>query len=390
MHTSTLIPGIERLARHPARWLNAGESVGLLAHPASVTSTGTPSAIALRDAGIRVAALFGPEHGYYGTATAGEPVRVERHPTWKIPVYSLYGATRVPTSAMMKKIHTIIVDLQDIGARPYTYGATLLNVMRAAAASGKRVIVTDRPIPLPHLPDGPLTDPAFESFVAAYPAPMLHAMTPGELARWLQPALEIPVELTVIPLTPHRCRRWQYPGGLPWIPPSQGILSWESAICYTATVFSEALPAVDIGRGTTLPFRIVGAPWLNADHLINRLTGIHLPGVRFSPYRYRAARDPVKDLTLDGIRIQVTNPAVFRPVTLSIHLLHELEQQAGEKRMWNTPGTRPEFFDKLYATDRVRLQLRASSSPRDIVRAWRHDLRPFTAARTRALLYSRA
>jgi len=381
-----ICPGIDVLLANPAKWLGKSR-VGLLCHPASVTASGVPTALALREKGVRVAALFGPEHGFNGIGGAGESVSTERHTSWRIPVFSLYGSSRRPTTDMLKSIDTIVCDLQDLGARPYTYVSTLRYILEAAATHGKRIVVTDRPIPLPHLPDGPMPEPAFMSFVAAVPSPMMYAMTPGEAALWLRDMLRLDVQLEVCRLRPSERASWRYPGWLQWIPPSPGIPSWESAMCYTATVFAESLPEVDVGRGTNMSFRVFAAPSIDARRVIRRLASADLPGIEFHEWRYRAARPPNANSIMNGVRLQVTDPRRFRPILTSLHILSILRQTRCTRRIWSSREARPEFFDKLYGTDATRLAMDAGTSPAMIAAGWRQDLIRFGDARKRHLLY---
>lgn len=194
---SRFLPGIDVLADFKNN-LVKGRRIGLVSHPAAVSSNGAPSFQVLLNAGVRLTALFGPEHGFFGTETAGEPVRNKIHPQLGIPVYSLYGNNRRPLPSMLKNIDAIVFDLQDLGARPYTYVSTLRYVLEAAVQSQKQVIVADRPIPLPRIIDGPMLEEKFSSFVGCIPAPMHYGMTPGETALWLKHVLAIDLDLKIV------------------------------------------------------------------------------------------------------------------------------------------------------------------------------------------------
>ena len=262
--TCRFTTGITTLLQNKQHWLE-NRRVGLVSHPAAVDSKGRSSTELLRSVcHERLVALFGPEHGFWGTAAAGQNVRSQKHPLWRIPVYSLYGKHRKPTAAMLENLDTIVFDLQDIGARPYTCVGTLRYVLEAAARHGKAVIVADRPVPLPSVIDGPVPEPKFESFVASIQSPVVYGMTPAETAVWLKTILGLNVSLNVAKMRNYWRQTSRGPGWPPWIPPSPGIASWESACCYTTTVFCEALPAIDNGRGTGLPFQLFGAPWINS------------------------------------------------------------------------------------------------------------------------------
>ncbi len=380
-------PGIATLLTTSQRWI-AGQAVGLVSHPAAIDTKGRAVAdLIWQHPGADLVALFGPEHGFYGGATAGQQVRTSRHRRWGIPIHSLYGANHRPGRRMLKPVDTLVFDLQDLGARPYTYVSTLRLVMEAAAEYGKRLVVCDRPIPLPTVADGPVTQPEFESFVAAVPSPMHYGMTPGETARWLKDELAIDLDLRVARMRGYARDSARQPDWPPWIPPSQGIRSWECAVCYAATVFGEGTRAVDHGRGTGLPFQLVGAPWIRGEALRDALIDEKLPGVTFHVHPYESAHPRYTGKLLDGIRLCVTNPRRFRPVRTSVAILACLQQLYGKRRIWNAPETRPEFFDNLYGTNMVRRMLLDGATAREIAATWNRDLKRFRAERSRHLLY---
>ncbi len=380
-------PGIDTLTGKHRSWLK-GHRIGLVSHPAALASSGESSVDRLaRCSGSRLVALYGPEHGFFGNAVAGEHVRAARHPHYGIPVYSLYGEQRRPTTAMLADVDSIVFDLQDLGARMYTYVSTLRYVLEIAAELRKAVVVADRPIPLPNVVDGPMLDPAFASFVACVPIPMVYGMTPGEAALFLRERLGLDVDLKVAAMQgyerePRRGNDWP-----PWIPPSQGIRSWESAVCYTATVAGEALPALDCGRGTGLPFQTFGAPWMKGREVADVLSAARLRGVRFLPHPYVAQSERYAGRLLDGVRMVVHDPDRFRPVRTAITILATLTRLYGPNRLWRARGTRLKFFDALFGTDATRRQLRSAASPVDIARGWRRENAPFMRARQRHLLY---
>jgi uncharacterized protein YbbC (DUF1343 family) len=367
-----------------------GRRVGLLSHQAALTADGSTSAQLLRRAlGSRLVALYGPEHGFFGQALAGEHTYTRRHPDWGIPVYSLYGARRKPAPEMLAGVDVMVCDLQDLGVRCYTYLATLRNMLEACAEAGVDVVVADRPIPLPLVVDGPMLDPAFASFVAPAPLPLVYGMTPAESARWMQASLGLKLNLTVAPMEGWRRADAAWDGARPaYVPPSPGIKAWESAMTYAATVFSEALPGIDCGRGTNLAFRVIGAPWLRAEAFCDHVAKLRLAGVTFRPYRYVAAVAPYAGKELDGVRLTVTDPARFRPAQTSLAVLQALAGLYGPARVWRHKGVRPAWFDKLYGTDRARLLLKAGVQPETIASEWAAGRQAFDRARRRALLYA--
>ncbi|MBI2438102.1 MAG: DUF1343 domain-containing protein [Lentisphaerae bacterium] len=402
------LPGIDVLLSKHRHWLK-GRRLGLLSHLAAVDARGMTSAERLwHERAFKLKALFGPEHGFFGLGGAGENLGHCRHPAWRIPVYSLYGPTRRPTPAMFKNLDVIVVDLQDLGARCYTYVATLRYVLEQANALGKEVIVADRPIPLPRIVDGPMRDNALstiggsafggESFVASVCAPMHYGMTPGEMALWLK------VELGLkIPVRVARMQGYNRPGGRgqdwpPWIPPSPGIRAWEAGQCYLATIFAEALSAFDNGRGTNLAFQVFAAPWLKSASVCERLNALRVPGVSFYAHPYSPGRSPAtagakpgksgKAATVfDGVRLAVTDPNIFCPVFTSVVILWSLQELYGVRKVWKGQGSRENFFDQLYGTAALRRALQSGATPEQIRHAWLKPLRVFARSRAERVLY---
>jgi uncharacterized protein YbbC (DUF1343 family) len=273
--------------------------------------------------------------------------------------------------------------------RCYTYLATLRNMLEACAEAGVEVVVTDRPIPLPRVVDGPMLDPALASFVAPAPLPLVYGMTPAESARWMRDALGLRVTLSVVPMERWARKDAAWDGSRPaFVPPSPSIRTWECAMTYAATVFSEALPGIDCGRNTNLAFRVLGAPWLRAETFCDQVAKRRLAGVTFRPYRYVAAVAPYAGKELDGVRLTVTDPARFRPAQTSLVLLRVLSELYGAARVWRHKGVRPEWFDKLYGTGRTRLQLKAGAPLETVFAEWASDRQAFDRARKRALLYA--
>ena len=368
--------GLDTLLTRHARWLR-GRKVALLAHPASVDAEGVHTSVRLRAAlGKRLVALFGPEHGFHGRGGAGEHIHDERHPAWGIPIHSLYGAQRRPSTAMLDGVDVLVFDLQDLAVRCYTFVTTLRYVLEAAAETGVAVIVCDRPVPLPTTVDGPMLDPAFTSFVAGVPAPLVYGLTPGEAARWLVAKLKLDVDLKVAPLRGY-AREPERGAWGPWISPSPGIRYWETAWSYPAIVPFEALPAVDFARGSTQPFQIITAPFFDAEKLAAALNRQKLAGVTFVP-----VWNPQP-----GVRFQVTVPARFKPFTASLAVLQTIQKLYGAERLWGAAGTRPEFFDQLMGTDRVRVALQDETPWREIAAAADRGLKDFKQERDEALLY---
>ncbi len=379
--------GIDSLLDTHRAWL-AGRRVGLVSHSAAVDGHGHTTAERLKECpDTSLVALFGPEHGYAGLAGAGEATTDARHAAWDLPIYSLYGETRRPTPAMLAGVDVLVVDFQDLGARPYTYVSTLRLVLEAAAAEGKRVVVADRPVPLAAGFDGPLLDPAHASFVGLVGTSMQYGMTPGEAARWIVGWLGLGLDLRVAPVRGYDRDACPGPDWPTWVPPSPRIRSWECGALFTCTVAGEALPAVDYGSGTNRSFQLIGAPWLPADDLIAALTADGLPGVSFLPCSYEARSGLYAGQRLAGLQIVVTDAARFQPVTVGVSILASLQALGGKARLWETPGTRPEFFDKLFGTSAVRTALQDGLAGAAVAALWKADRAAFAATRERCLLY---
>jgi len=296
---------------------------------------------------------------------------------------------------MFKNLDVLVVDLQDLGARCYTYVATLRYVLEQAAAMGKAVVVADRPIPLPRIVDGPMLAPAFESFVACVRAPMHYGMTPGEMALWLKADLGLDVPLRIARMQGYARATARGADWPPWIPPSPGIRAWETGQCYLATVFAEALPAINNARLSNLAFQVFAAPWLKSAPVCEWLNARRLPGVSFYAHPYSPGRDtsaePGKTTTtatvFDGVRLAVTNPNIFHPVYTGVSILACLQELYGIRKVWKHAGTREDFFDKLYGTDSVRRALQAGAAPEQIRRTWNKPQKAFALSRAASLLY---
>ena len=363
-----------------------GRRVLLLSHIAAVGADGCLTAERLhRVCGANLVGLMGPEHGFLGAAGAGVACRSTRHPDWRIPVHSLYGETRKPTPRMLRGADVLLIDMQDIATRCYTYVSTLQLALQAASENGLPVIVADRPIPLPNTVDGPIRDARFSSFVGLVDTPLAYGMTPGETAQWIAAHLSLDLDLTVARMAGYRRQPGRDASWPPWVPPSPAMLSWESARCFPTTVCFEAIPAVDHGRGTNLPFQLVGAPWIRGEALAEALNDRRLPGVRFHAHRYDAQPRQPTPHVVQGVRLTVTDPDRFLPAVTSVHLVDALQRLYGRRRVWR--GSRPEWFDKLFATDTVRKALLNGEAPDRIAATWQPGLRRFKRSRRKALLY---
>jgi uncharacterized protein YbbC (DUF1343 family) len=374
----------------------SGQRVGLIVnHTARIDTVHLIDALhAAPD--VTLAALFGPEHGLRGTADAGEKISDGVDDRTGAPVYSLYGQTRKPTPKMLDGLDVLVFDIQDVGARFYTYISTMGLAMQAAAEADLPFVVLDRPNPLGGaLVSGFVLEPAQTSFVGQYPIPVMHGMTVGELAQmiqgegWLSGLEEL--DLTVVPVEGWQRGQLWPATGLPWIPPSPNIPDVETAFVYPGTCFFEATGASE-GRGTREPFRLLGAPWADGQALVDTLTARTLPGVRFTPAPFTpesiegmASNPKLEGVPLGGIRLHVVDPSAYRPVATGIHVLHAFYHQA--QRAGEAFITRPDWMDKLAGTERLREMLTAGATPEAIVAAWQAEVDAFAQRRTPYLLY---
>jgi len=281
----SVLPGIDVLLRD-SLGLVQGLRIGLITNQSGVTAGGVSTIDRLAHAPlVRLVALFAPEHGIRGAAAPGASVPDTVDAATGLPIYSLYGASRAPTPAQLAGLDELVVDLQDVGARPYTYVSTTILAMRAAAAAHKRVLVLDRPDPIGCAIQGPVLDTTYASFIGMLPVPLRHGMTLGELARFANARLRVGADLVVVPVRGWRRCEWFDRTGLPWVPPSPNLPDLESAAWYPGTVLLEATN-LSVGRGTDAPFRQVGAPWMDAGQvarIMARRWHLALDTVSFTP-----------------------------------------------------------------------------------------------------------
>jgi uncharacterized protein YbbC (DUF1343 family) len=295
-----------------------GHGVGLVTNQTGVDASGRRTIDLIAGApGVKLQAIFSPEHGITGTLET-ENVAHGRDAATGRPIWSLYGQTRRPDSTMMDGVTAFVFDIQDVGVRYYTYLTTLVYVMEVAARRGLPVVVLDRPNPIGgRVVEGPLMDPDLESFTAPHPIPVRTGMTIGEFARMAAAERKIPVALTVVPLAGWDRGRWFDQTGLPWINPSPNIRSVTQALLYSGIGLLESTN-LSVGRGTDMPFEIVGAPWIDPHGLADALQRRKLPGVRVEPVWFTPTTDKYARVSCGGVRFVVTDRDALRPVTLAL------------------------------------------------------------------------
>ena len=376
-------PGIEVLLEDSLH-LVAGRRVGLITNQTGVDSSGRSSIDRLFEhPDVELVALFTPEHGIRGTAEAGERVDDDVDSETGLPIYSLYGDTRRPTADMLRGVEVLLFDIQDIGARYYTYVSTMTLSMEAGAEAGIPVVILDRPNPIGGATQGKVLEPAFATFVGRHPVPMRHGMTAGELASYARGELGIEVELHVAPADGWRRDLPFAETGLPWVQPSPNMPNIESATHYPGTCLFEGTN-LSVGRGTDIAFQHVGAPWLDGENLAGAMNSYGLPGVRFEATRFtpRSPGDGKFDGTeVAGVRLIATSDD-YDPTEAAVALLVEARSMSGDNWQW-----REAHFDRLAGTDQIREAIEAGAGVGEIREEWDDELAEFIAARERYLIY---
>lgn len=380
-----VLPGTDVLFRDSLH-LVRGRRVGLITNPTGVDAAGRSTIDRLHDhPEVRLVTLFAPEHGLRAGEGEGVTIADEVDPRTGLPVVSLYqGAKRAPTPDDLAGIDVVVFDIQDIGARYYTYVYTMALSMEAAGAAGIPFVVLDRPNPLGRTLQGNLLDPAFRSFVGRYPLPMRHGMTAGELARFFRGEFGVEVDLRVVPV-----EGWSGAGGfattgLPWIGPSPNIPDLASARLYPGLCLFEGTN-LSVGRGTPHPFQQVGAPWLDGELLAERMEARGLPGVRFEGVRFtpESPTDGKWDgIEVSGVRVVEADGARHDPTRTAVVLLAEARALAGDQWRWDAA-----HFDRLAGTDALRRGLEEGDDPTALVAGWAPDLAAFAARAAPYLVY---
>ncbi len=375
------------------RTLLGGQSVGLLCHPASVTADLTPAAEALmRVKDVNLRRLFAPEHGITGAAQDLVLVGHEKDPLTGLPVMSLYGPRLDPDPRVLEGLDALIVDLQDVGARYYTYNWTMALAMKAAARANLPVIVLDRPNPLGgERLEGNWPEAGWSSFVGLYPLPIRHGMTMGELAGYLNDRHELGCDLTVVPMLGWRRGMAWEDTGLPWVAPSPNMPTPDTARVYPGGCLVEGTNLSE-GRGTTRPFEWIGAPYLDGPRLARALERRGLPGVRFRPVGFEPAFHKWKSQRCGGVQIHVTDAARFKPFAAYLALIAEARRQAPRHFRWRRPPYEFERvrlpMDLLCGGPGIRRAIERGVSLARLETSWRPDLARFARARRPYLLYS--
>jgi uncharacterized protein YbbC (DUF1343 family) len=386
--------GLERLLDGPDVSLITGKRVGLVCNPASVDSRLVHASDRLAAGrGWTLTALFGPQHGFRSDLQENMIESPHaRDAKRRLPVYSLYSDTREPTRQMLADVDVLVVDLQDVGTRIYTYIYTMANCLRAARAHGVRVVVCDRPNPINGVDvEGASLDPAYASFVGQFPIPMRHGLTIGEAARLFNDHFGINAAVDVVPMDGWRRGMWFDDTRLPWVLPSPNIPTLDTAIVYPGAVLFEGT-LLSEGRGTTRPFELIGAPWIDGERFADAMNARHLPGAIFRAVFFEPTFHKHAKVLCGGCQIHVTDRAAFRPMRVAIEMLDEFRREAPSRTIWRDPPYEYEHvkppIDILYGSDRLRRGIDEGTPVASIVAGWARDEEAFLNTREKYLLYS--
>ena len=382
----TVKAGVDILLENPEKHLR-GSRVGLVTNPTGATGDLTPTLDALYSHPcVELKAVFGPEHGARGDVQDALPVGHSIDPSTGLPVYSLYGEFMKPTAEMLEGVDALVLDIQDVGARFYTYTSTLTYSLQAAAEHGVSLIVLDRPNPVNGLAvEGNILEPEFKSFVGLHPIPMRHGLTMGELARFVNQ--EIGADLTVVPMRGWRRGMWFDETGLPWVQPSPNIPTLDTATVYPGACLFEGVN-VSEGRGTTHPFECLGAPWIDGERWAAELNGLGLGGVRFRACSFTPTFSKYDGQRCVGVQLHVLDRSSFKPVETALHMLAAVLRLWPEEFRWLEPSyDRRRHFDLLAGTSKTREALGRGTPVQEIVDGWREKLEEFDEMRQDFLIY---
>ena len=370
-----------------------GKRIGLITNPSGVNRNLQTTLEVLRNApGVKLVALFGPEHGVYGDIYAGEKIKSSTDPRTGLPVHSIYGATRKPTPEMLKGLDALVYDLQDTGCRSYTFVSTMGVSMEACAENGIEFIVLDRPNPLGgERVEGPMVEEKFRSFVSKWNVPYVYGMTCGELAQMINAEgwITNKCKLTVVPMKGwKRLMVWR-DTGLPWVLASPHLPHGESPMFQVATGMLGEIGGVSTGIGYTLPFQCIAAPGLDGHKLAAALNGYNLPGVKFFPITYKPFYFNYTNEIVSGVELFFTEPARAPLTAINFYAMEALKKVGDRDLFAETvkSGKKFDMFDKVNGTDAVRKALQSGASVKEIIASWKAGEEKFRRQREKYLLY---
>ena len=368
--------------------LLSGSRVGIVTNHTGVNSR-LESIIDLlaADPEVQVTALYSPEHGIRGAVAAGEKVGSSVDPATGLPVNSLYGETRKPTPEMLRDVDVLLFDLQDAGVRFYTYTWTLAYCMQAAAENGKRLVVLDRPNPIGGVQvEGGVIQPGLESFVGLYPVATRHGLTHGEIATWINERFGLGCDLTVVPMEGWQRTMWWDETGLPFVPPSPAANGLEMLTLYPGLCFLEGTNLSE-GRGTAVPFQVLGAPWLDEQKTVAELRRRNLPGVLFRPTYFTPWTSKHQGEPCRGVQIHVVDRKAVRPVSLGAHVVEVVRKLHPDQFEWVSWG-RIRSIDRLSGSDLLYRAAEGELPLDDVLAQWEEQARAFAAESAAYHLYN--
>ncbi|HEY0427842.1 MAG TPA: DUF1343 domain-containing protein [Pyrinomonadaceae bacterium] len=384
--------GIEKALERSSDLLR-NQRVGLICNQASVNHDFEHAAdLFFENTDINLTALFGPQHGIRGDV---QDNMVETSHTvdkkTKVPIYSLYSETREPTEEMLKDIDTLVFDLQDVGGRVYTFIYTMANAMQACSKFGKKMIVCDRPNPINGINvEGNLLEKEYTSFVGQYPIPMRHGLTVGELAKLFNEEFDIRCDLEVITMDKWAREDYFDETDAPWVMPSPNMPTPDTTTVFPATVYFEGTQ-ISEGRGTTRPFEIIGAPFIDADELTDALLQLQLPGVKFRAVNFLPTFQKHGKMVCGGVFLHIIDRKTFEPVITGIAMVKTIYDLYTNDFKWKNPPYEYVFdlnpFDVISGTDKIRNFIEASADLDTIKHYWQNDVKEFEALREKYLLY---
>ncbi len=378
--------GLDNIGTHQD--LFKGKRLGIIANHTSYNSEAKYIVDVFRAMeGVRVVALFSPEHGLRGLEAAGAKVDNETDPVTGLPVYSLFGKISKPTPQMLAEVDVLVFDIQDVGARFYTYLYTMSLAMEAAAENGKQFVVLDRPNPINGVQlEGPILEPKFATFVGLYPIPVRYGLTVGELAKminsegWL--AKGIKADLRVVPLTGWRRGMWFDQTGLRFIKPSPNMPDLETAALYPGLCLLEGTNLSE-GRGTPKPFRQFGAPWIDSDALATKLNSLKLPGVRFVATSFTPTSSKFQNQKCQGVEILLTDRIRLEPFWTGVSIVNEVYRMYPTNFKWIE-----RHFDRLCGTATIREAITAQKPLQPLKSAWSAECKTFDQTRHKCFFYA--
>lgn len=386
-------PGIEVLKASGFEQLQ-GKRVGLITNPTGVDNNLRSTIDILAEApGVKLTALFAPEHGVRGDHVAGASVANSIDKKTGVPVYSLHGRTRKPTPEMLKDVDVLVYDIQDIGCRSYTFISTMGLAMEAAARDGKEFMVLDRPNPLGGSKvEGNLVEKGRESFVGQYPIPYIYGLTPGELAEYLNEEELLgtgnKVKLTVVPMDGWKRDMTFADTGMPWVLPSPHIPTPDAALLYPATGIMGELNYVSIGVGYTLPFSLAAAPWIDAQNLADRMNNLDIPGVEFRPIYYKPFYGQNSGVNVAGVQIYVRDAGKAPVSLLQFYIMQELATMyPGHKAFATATQSRVKMFDQVCGSSKVRQLFTQRYRVSDMIEFWSSGAATFKDKSSKYYIY---